>query len=196
MKTLKRLAIGQLNDLEKLSMNEQKNIIGGYGGEGNCFFNCLEFLNQKYGCHEGWTYENYANDYVNGQGNLYDDWMGTNTDEGLDVGPGFVNFEENWLNNQPFEYMAHCFNTEGSQWTLSGSNVAGFFGSPSDGSDNPTIVGTYLVGEPGSGVVHCVIFTGYDSSTGLFNYFDPTTGSSGTIEEEKVICGAQVNGCK
>ena len=41
MKTLKRLAIGQLNDLEKLSMNEQKNIIGGYGGEGNCFFNCL-----------------------------------------------------------------------------------------------------------------------------------------------------------
>lgn len=197
MKKLKRIAVGQFGELQKISQKEQRTYVGGYGGDGNCFFNCLEYLNNKYGCHEGWTYEDYANDYVNGNGNPNDQWGGTNNlDDGKDSGPAFVNWEENKLNNEPFSYLSNCFDTEGSQWTLTGSRIAEFFNSDPNGSDNSTVVGTYLWGNTENGGTHCVIFTDYDESSGIFSYFDPTTGSTGSINRSSVICGAKVNGCK
>lgn len=40
MKTLERLAVGQLNGLERLSMEELSNFVGGSG----CFWNCLGYV--------------------------------------------------------------------------------------------------------------------------------------------------------
>lgn len=197
---LKRLTLPSLGkELENINKETLSHIIGGYGGNGNCFFNCLEYLNKKYECREGWTYKDYASDYVTGQGNKYDQWLGTykgSFDEGIDSGPEFVNWSTNRLNNEPFAYLSNCFNTDGSKWTLGGSGMASFFGSSTNINDNSTIVGTFLDGTIESGTTHCVIFTGYDSQTHKYSYYDPTTGSTDTVDYGKVICGAKVNGCK
>lgn len=204
MKKLKRIAVGQLGELQKISQKEQGIYVGGYGGDGNCFFNCLEYLNNKYGCHEGWTYEDYADDYITGYGNPDDNWNGTflgSYDEGKDKGPLFLAIDDNnhaSLNNEPFSYLANCFNTEGSQWTTL-DNVGELFSSSlgnNSGFSNCTIVGAYIVGSIENGVTHCVIFTDYDSSSNMYSYFDPTTGSTGTVHSSRVLCGAKVNGCK
>lgn len=198
MKKLKRITVGQLGELQKISQKEQRSYVGGYGGNGNCFFICLEYLNTKYDCHEGWTYKNYADDYVNGKGNPYDEWDGIHDKkQGKNKRPAFVNWEENTLNNEPFSYLSNCFDTEGSQWTTTGSRIAEFFNSSPNGSDNRTVVGAYLWGSTDNkGGTHCVIFTNYDETSGMFSYFDPTTGSTGSIDKYHVICGAKVNGCK
>lgn len=198
MKKLKRLAVGQLNEFERLPREEQGRLWGGYGSDGNCYFNCLEYLNRKYGCHPDWTYEDYANDYVTGSGNPNDGWEGTHKDEGKDQGPIFVTFDENGygkLYNETFQYLANCFNTEGSQWTTLGS-VAGFFNGQPTGSENGIIVGAYLTGTTQNGSTHCVIFTGYDSITQQYTYFDPTTQKTGTVPASMVLCAAKVTGCK
>jgi len=44
MKKLKRLAVGQLNEFERLPSEEQGRLWGGYGSDGNCYFNGLEYL--------------------------------------------------------------------------------------------------------------------------------------------------------
>lgn len=198
MKTIKRLAVGQLNELDKLQRGEMGDIIGGYGGDGNCYFNCLEYLNKKYECREGWTYEDYANDYVTGKGNKYDDWDGTargSNDEGVDNGPQFVDWDNSKLNAEPFNYLANCFDTEGSKWVLTGNNLSSYFNNQSS-DENDTIVGTFLVGDPGSGVTHCVIFTGYDEKSSNFFFYDPTSNTIGSVNSSRVICGAKVKGCK
>lgn len=196
MKKLKRLAVGQLNEFERLPREEQGRLWGGYGSDGNCYFNCLEYLNRKYGCHPDWTYENYANDYVTGSGDLNDDWEGTHTNEGLDQGPIIISYSDGiiTLNNAPFTYLANCFSTEGSQWTTLGS-VSSLFTNSSN-TDNNVIVGTFIVGTLGNSDVHCVILNGYDSGTQKYSYYDPTTGLAGVVDAFRVICAAKVTGCK
>src|SRR5574344_1197703 len=121
MRKLKRLNLNQLTDFTKPIPNKiQKNIIGGYGNNGDCFYNCLEYLNNKYQCHSDRDYLWYANDYVSGANDENDDWGGTATRDRNEAlyGPNFVNFQANTLNNEPYSYLANNFSTEGSKWTV------------------------------------------------------------------------------
>ena len=183
--------------------------MGGFGGNGNCYFNCLEYLNNKYECRGSeWDYEKFAHDYVHGTDNPNDTWGGTgDKEQGLDKGPKFAqNYRgsdgkiHTHVNNEPFVYLSNQFNTEGSQWTLGGNNVKGYFGSET--GNNSTIVATFF---SGSGVIdengipqfdtHCAVFTGYDEKKG-FLCEDPTTGARYYVHPTNVIGAAKVNGCK
>lgn len=110
MKTLGRLAVGQLNDLERLSMKELNNFVGGSG----CFWDCL-----------GYVYT-FCDEYDDNDGNK---------DSAMAVGAAYRNIwgsRGGYLNedgdpspkqkDQLFKFI-NCtgvFTTTGSSWQTSG----------------------------------------------------------------------------
>ena len=201
MRTLKRLEIGQLNVFEKLSAEEQGMIVGGYSSTpGNCFWNCMEYCSKKYDVkNERHNYKDFGNGYENGLGS----WHGTGSNnQGVGYGPDFGS--RNWdgsytLEQEPYDYLASQFRTEGSEWTT-GSNMRNYFGSGYD--KDSVIIGTFdtrgkLV-QGSENEAHAAIFTDYDPDSRTYTYHeanDPAKNPK-TIGEDYVMGVAKVTGKK
>ena len=199
MRTLKRLEIGQLNGFEKLSSEEQNSFIGGYGGEGNCFYNCMEYCSKKFDDRgDRHNYKDYANGYEKGMGG----WEGTGTnDQGKDLGPYYATPNDNNsydLKQTPYDFLDSQFDVEGSSW-LKGSDISNCFGS--DRNKKDIVIGTFdirgVAGYGSDSGTHAVIFTGYDPATREYTYINPDDqGRPHYIKEQWVLGAAKVTGKK
>lgn len=198
MKTLKRLVIGQVNELEKLSAREMGMIVGGYNSNpGNCFWNCMEYCSRKYEDKRR-SYKKFAVGYEEGIGI----WEGIGSkDQGVNQGPNYATLNSDGsykLEQTPFDYLASQFKIEGSEWTK-GSDVSAYFGSNRD--KKCVIIGTFdtkgLKIQGSENEAHCAIFTGYIKETGEYSFIDPNDqGRVKYIREEYVLGAAKVTGKK
>lgn len=185
-----RIKVLDLQHLEKLTSMELREVIGGYGGDGGCFYDCMSWLSKEV-CGTEVNPDYFRNDYADGKGNSNDNWGGL-TDRG-------ERWQAKWdgpkiykstgeLNTDPLQYMSNYFDIEGSEWA-SESSARDFWKEPS--SSETKVMGAF---EIDASVAHAVILTGYDE--GKYSYYDPSTGCSGNFEASKFIGAVQVKGCK
>lgn len=202
MRTLKRLEIGQLNEFEKLSAEEQGMIFGGMSkNDGDCFWNCMEYCSKKYNPKkkDRHDYKYYGNGYGAGAGT----WPGTgSTDEGVGQGPRYADRNADGtynVNNKPCEYLESQFNVEGSGWTT-GKAMSKYFGSNYD--KKSVIIGTFdtsgkAVQVQGSeDEAHAAIFTDYRDGYYYYHEANDPAKNEKRIPEKYVIGVAKVTGNK
>ena len=205
MRTLKRLEIGQLNEFESLSAEEQGMIVGGKYSKnaGDCFWNCMEFCSRKFNKDKEDRHDHvyYAQGFESGNAT----WPGTgSTDHGLGYGPdyGTRNSDGTYtVNETPYNYLASQFKTEGSGWTK-GSDMTKYFGSNYD--KKSVIIGTFDVKgktvqvQGSEDEAHAAIFTGYNPVTKEYEYYEANDRAKEkkTIKEQYVMGVAKVTGNK
>lgn len=192
MKKLSKLSIFDECMNPELSENEMRETVGGggYGGDNMCFFNCMAYLQEKIeGISVSPSY--IAQDYYDGNGCTTDNWTGTGNSLDRDYGPEIYG-SNNMPNQDAFNFFDNYFDMDGSGWTT-GSDVSSFFDngySSSDSTGSNYVVGVFGTSER----AHAVIFQSYDD--GKYTYYDPTSGSTGTISADQVLYAGKVNGCK
>lgn len=134
----------------------------------------------------------FMNDYVNGAGNLEDEWEGTRVPgDGL-LGPSMYD-KNGALNEDIADYMANYFNTvdddssASSKWSVGDSYIADLFDDEKSGSG--IVMGAYKVDES---TAHAVIFESY--SDGVYTYYDPSTGKRGSASYGQVLGAIKATG--
>ena len=172
MKKLSKLSIFDECMNPELSENEMRETVGGYGGTNDCFFDCMAYITKKLGG-DNTSPSYFMNDYVNGAGNLNDNWEGTKVPgDGL-YGPQM--FDDN---------------TSGSGgWTTGSSDISSLFDDKKTGSG--VVMGAYKVDESTS---HAVIFESY--SDGVYTYYDPSTGNRGSVSDSDVLGAIKATGLR
>ncbi len=172
MKTLGRLAVGQLNDLERLSMKELNNFVGGSG----CFWDCLGYV---------YTYldddpDNDGNaEAAKTAGQAYRDIWGS---LGGPVNENGDPYAQN--KDQLFNFIQGGFNTTGSSWETSG------WDNMIEGSS----CGMALV-MTGSGTnqqAHVISGSVRYDSNGRAYYSDPNQG--GRVYTDEIMYGTGLSG--
>ena len=172
-----------------LSEEVQHSYVGGYRYDNTfCFYNCMEYFAKEV-CNQNVDCEFFEHLYIYGDGVF----SGTHNEDELRNGPLIQN-EDGTINADPFIFFSHCFNIEGSGWTV-GSGVQFLFASGS--VENTAVFGIYVDSDY---IAHAVILQGYDRATDTYTCYDPSV--SGTEEEKiKTVSGSQMAfavraGCK
>lgn len=192
MKKLSKLSIFDECMNPELSENEMRETVGGYGGTNDCFFDCMAYITKKLGG-DNTSPSYFMNDYVNGAGNLNDNWEVTKVPgDGL-YGPQMFDDNGN-LNEDISNYMSNYFNTvdntSGSGgWTTGSSDISSLFDDKKTGSG--VVMGAYKVDESTS---HAVIFESY--SDGVYTYYDPSTGNRGSVSDSDVLGAIKATGLR
>ena len=107
MKKLSKLSIFDECMNPELSESEMRETVGGYGGTNDCFFDCMAYITEQFGG-DNTSPSYFMNDYVNGAGNLNDNWEGTKVPgDGL-YGPPIFD-KSGALNGDIANYMSNYF---------------------------------------------------------------------------------------
>lgn len=106
MKKIKRLTVGQLNDMDLLSLNEKRHIVGGSG----CVWDCLAWIMDQYDgkCTSNKEYQEYYDSFQKG-------WVSYNNGNVRSDGDPAAN-----QTDQLYGYINQFFDTTGSGWEASG----------------------------------------------------------------------------
>ncbi len=191
MKKLSKLSIFDECMNPELSESEMRETVGGYGGTNDCFFDCMAYITEQFGG-DNTSPSYFMNDYVNGAGNLNDNWEGTKVPgDGL-YGPPIFD-KSGALNGDIANYMSNYFeivdNTTGSGGWTKDSDIQSLFDDEKTGSG--FIMGAYRVDESTS---HAVIFESY--SDGVYTYYDPSTGNRGSASGGDVLGAIKATGLR
>lgn len=195
----RKLSLEELTEyFDSLSEENQRKCQGGYGPDGNCYYNCLEFLSRKYdGPMNYHNYLYYANDYTYGEKNKNDDWNGLDDEnrcfDTVNEGPKFYDSETGNIDTTTLRYLSSQFETSGSEW-VTGSGIQDLFAGGTGSYKKGYVMGTMITG---SGTAHAAIFSGYDAATDTYSYYNPNDkGYILKIEASKVLSAIKITGKK
>lgn len=170
MKTLKRLAVGQLNGLSRISEREQSSLVGGIKKDGkSCLYNCMEVIGKEcYGSDADHSVYEYG--YLHGHGSYPGSRSeGDNTSEEL-YGPYLI--KEGSVNENVESCIKSYFEDAGS--FVQGLEARWLFGTNANPKENTGVMGIINMGS----VAHTVILTGY--MNGKYSFTDPSGQMEGS----------------
>lgn len=204
MKELERLHLGVLNDefLETSDVDQEEGNPREpvYGSDSACYYNCLAYAAKKF----GWkcSPDKFAKDYC--YGNMYksiyedDKWEGTGCRDEMYDGPyvGNNSFPPE-PNPQAYNYMTNYFTTTDNHWARKSEDVKKLM--------EPGISG-YVMGviktkdvngceRPIDDNKHAVILQSI-SSSGVYSYYDPSSGEYGSCTPCDVLYAGKLTGVK
>ena len=180
MKSLRRLAVGQLDGLSRISEIEQNSLVGGIKKDGkSCLYNCMEVIGKEcYGSDAESTV--YEDGYLHGHGSYSGSRSGGgNISEEL-YGPYLV--REGSVNKNVEDCIRSYFEDAGN--FVQGNEARNLFGTDTNPTENTGVMGIVNMGS----VAHAVILTGYVN--GKYTFTDPSGEMQGSSFDASELISA------
>lgn len=201
MKVIKKINLFEMEkELNVLDKRQRNGIVAGngpqpgYGGTNNCFFDCIAYLAGEFG-NNSYLPDQYSYDFYKGNLHNNDDWEGTKVPGDYLYGP---KMDASGMDDM-YNYFNNYFETASDDWHTTASGISSLF-DDTDPSDGYKILASITLDSTSD--AHAVILQSYTPPTeeggsdGYYTYYDPSNGSSSTVNEADVLMAGAATGFK